>query len=104
MKEGGGVYIIPAGGKELRNMQPQLPFKMPYDKKGEKRAGYTISSWMYHCGRKRYIVNSEKYFTCSQHVSFTFIKSPEYHTCIAYMGGGGGALMLLLGVALMLGG
>ena len=29
----------------------------------------------YHCGRKGYIINSETFSTCSQHVRFTFIHS-----------------------------
>ena len=52
--------------------------------------GLLTSPTTYHYGRTRYIINSEKYFTCSQHVRFTFVKSSEYHTCIDYMGGGGG--------------
>ena len=39
----------------------------------------------YHSGRKRYIINSEKYLTCSQHVFFTFNNLLEFQPCICYM-------------------
>ena len=39
----------------------------------------------YHCGRKRYIINSETFSACNQHVKFTFINSQEFHACISYM-------------------
>ena len=34
---------------------------------------------------KRYITNSETFFTCNQHVQFTIINSKEFHACISYM-------------------
>ena len=40
----------------------------------------------YHYGRKRYIIGSETFSTCNQHVNFTFMNSPEFHACISYMG------------------
>ena len=39
----------------------------------------------YHCGRKRYIINSETYSTCNEHVKFTFINSQELHASTSYM-------------------
>ena len=39
----------------------------------------------YHCGRKRCIINSETFSTCSQHVNFTSLNSQEFHACISYM-------------------
>ena len=48
-----------------------------------------VSNWTLimkcHCGRKRYIVNSEILSTCNQRVKFTFINSQEVHACISYM-------------------
>ena len=39
----------------------------------------------YHCGRKRYIINSETFSTCEQHVKFRLTISHEFHACISYM-------------------
>ena len=39
----------------------------------------------YHSGQKRYIINSEKYSTCSQHVFLTFNDFLEFPPCICYM-------------------
>ena len=36
----------------------------------------------YHCGRKRYIINSETFSTCNQYVKFTFINSQEFHAFV----------------------
>ena len=46
---------------------------------------YKIKRDTYHCGRKRYIIYSEIFSTCSQHVKFTSINSQEFHAYISYM-------------------
>ena len=43
-----------------------------------------MTSGTLQCGRKRYIINSETFSTCNQHVEFTFINSQEFHVCISY--------------------
>ena len=40
----------------------------------------------YHCGRKRYVINSDTFSTCSQHLKFTLINFQECHARISYMG------------------
>ena len=39
---------------------------------------------VYHCGQRRYIINSETFSTCNQHVNFTLINSQYFHACISY--------------------
>ena len=71
------AWLVPA---VFRATSKQIPseFRVP----GKFRASTPNS---YHCGRKRCIINSETFSTCSQHVNFTFINSQEFHASCMYL-------------------
>ena len=68
---------LAATGAQFRNSLICVKFSGPF---------LAASLLHYHCGRKRYVINSEAFSTCNSYVKFTFVNSQELHACISYMG------------------